>query len=141
MDTAGVYPRIIAPWMFVCFYFNSFTAIFYVLEKQVADLWFSVLILVTGVIAVFVGGLFCRSSPCYGIIVNSRSFSGSWVNMYTLKISGVSVTGAMREIIRYFIISRIFCLPLIIAKYYSIQIFTFDRYCYCYIGAILCINH
>ena len=39
--------------------------------------------------------------------------------MYILKIADVSVLDAIEEIIRYFLISLVFCLPLIIAKYYS----------------------
>jgi hypothetical protein len=43
------------------------------------------------------------------------------MNFYTLKIAGVSVQGAIDEIIRYLIFGLFLCLPLILGKYYSIQ--------------------
>lgn len=116
---AGVYAQIIAPWMFVAFISIPLLTIFYVLEKQVADLWFSVLQLVTKVIAVIIGGLFADPILCMVLLSLAGVISGIYMNIYTLKIAGVSALDSIQEIIRYFVLSILFCLPLIIAKFLS----------------------
>ena len=42
------------------------------------------------------------------------------MNLYTLKIAGVAVHGAMQEIIRYLVFGVLVCLPLLLAKFFSI---------------------
>jgi len=118
--TAGVYAQIIAPWMFFAFILIPLTAIFNVLEKQAANLWFSILILVTRIIVIFVGGFYADPILVMVLLSITGIFFWGWVNMYTLKVAGVSVPNAIQEILRYFFLSLTFCLPLIIAKYYLI---------------------
>jgi hypothetical protein len=47
--------------------------------------------------------------------------SWGWMNMHTLKIAGVGLRGATYEIVRYLLFGLFFCVPIIIAKYYSVQ--------------------
>lgn len=119
--TAGVYAQIIAPWMFVAFISIPLLAIFSVFEKQAQDLWFSVLQLLTRLIAILIGGLL--ADPILAIVLLSIGgvLDGCLLNFYTIKIAGASVLDTIKEIVHYFLISLLFCLPLIIAKYYSIS--------------------
>jgi lipopolysaccharide exporter len=119
--TAGLFAQIIAPWMFVAFISIPLLTIFNLMEKQLADLWFSVLQLITAAFAIFIGGIF--ADPVIAMVSMSITgvLLGGWVNIYTLKLAGVPILNSIQEIIRFFLISLVFCLPLTIAKYYSIQ--------------------
>jgi lipopolysaccharide exporter len=120
--TAGVYAQILAPWFFVSFISTPLFSIFVILEKQSASLWFNVSLLISTIIVIYIGGLL--GDPILGMVI--ISFAGvifwSWMNMYLLKIAGVSVRHAIREIIWYLVFGISVCLPLIIAKYYSVSV-------------------
>ena len=107
--------------MFFAFILVPLAAIFNVLEQQAADFWFSILLLSTRIIVLVIGGL--TGDPLLVMVLLSSTgvlFWG-WMNMYTLKITGVSVSGAIMEILRYFLICALVCLPLIVIKYFSVS--------------------
>lgn len=118
---AGVYAQILAPWFFVAFISTPLMSIFNVLEMQGANFWFNILLLITRVIVLIIAGLF--GDPILGMILLSGTgvFFWSWMNMYSLKIAGVSVRRGIQEIIRYLFFGLFICIPLIIAKYYSVS--------------------
>jgi len=119
--TAGVYAQILTPYFFVVFISVPLFSILNVMEKQDIFLWFNLLTLFSTIVVLIIGGL--SGNPL--IVMLLLSCNGivfwSWVNMTTLKIAGVSRRDAGYEIIRYLLFGLLFCLPLIIAKYYSIQ--------------------
>lgn len=119
--TAGVYAQILAPWFFVLFISTPLFPIFAILEKQGASLWFNVSLLVSTIVVIYIGGLL--GDPILGMLILSSTgvIFWSWMNMYLLKIAGVSVRHAIREIIRYLVFGVSVCLPLLIAKYYSVS--------------------
>lgn len=117
--TAGVYAQIFAPWFFVSFISAPLGYIFSVLEKQSASLWFSLLLLISSLVALVAGGL--SKDPIVGMVLLSATgvIFWEWMNMYSLKIAGVSVREAAIETGKYFLIGICICLPLIIAKLIS----------------------
>jgi lipopolysaccharide exporter len=119
--TAGVYAQIVAPWMFFAFILVPLGAIFNVLEQQAADFWFSVVLFITRVFAVLVGAHFADPVLVMVLLSLTGVFLWGWMNMYILQIAGVSVSGAIKEILRNFLLSVLFCLPIIVAKFFSIQ--------------------
>jgi O-antigen/teichoic acid export membrane protein len=118
--TAGVYAQILAPWFFVLFISTPLFPIFAILEKQGASLWFNVSLLVATIVVIYIGGLL--GDPILGMLLLSSTgiIFWSWMNMYLLKIAGVSVRRAIQEIIWYLVFGVSVCLPLLIAKYYSV---------------------
>jgi lipopolysaccharide exporter len=120
--TAGVYAQILAPWFFVLFISTPLFPIFAILEKQGASLWFNVSLLVSTIVVIYIGGLL--GDPILGMLLLSSTgvIFWSWMNMYLLKIAGVSVCRAIREIIWYLVFGISVCLPLLIAKYYSVSL-------------------
>ena len=117
--TAGVYAQIFAPSFFVAFISTPLAYMYSVLEEQAASMWFNFLLLLSSVIALIVGGLL--DNPVTGMILLSATgviFYG-WMNMYSLKISGVPLGEAGRELGKFFSISACFCLPLLVAKLFS----------------------
>lgn len=119
--TAGVYAQILAPWFFVAFISTPLFSIFNVLEKQVVSLWFNLLLFISRIAALFIGGFF--NNPVLGMVLLSSTgvIFWSWMNMYLLKISGVSVIQAIYDIGRNFLVCIVVCLPLLVAKFYSIS--------------------
>lgn len=119
--TAGVYAQILAPWMFVVFISTPLSSIFNVFEKQGASLGFSVLLLLTRIIVVIVGGFFGDPLLCMGLLSVTGVIFWSWMNMYLLKMAGVSVRDAMLEMLRFLLLGIIVSLPLLIAKFLSLS--------------------
>lgn len=119
--TAGVYAQILAPWFFVLFISTPLFPIFAVLEKQAASLWFNVSLLVATIVVIYIGGLL--GDPIMGMLLLSSTgvIFWSWMNMYLLTIAGVPVRHAIREIIWYLVFGVSVCLPLLVAKYYSVS--------------------
>jgi O-antigen/teichoic acid export membrane protein len=119
-STAGVYAQILAPWFFVSFISTPLFSIFNVLEKQGASWWFSLSLLISRIVVLAVGGLL--GDPIISMLLLSATgvIFWSWMNMYLLKIAGVDSREAVREIIRHLLLGLTICIPLILAKLYSI---------------------
>jgi len=119
--TAGIYAQILAPWFFVLFISTPLFPIFAILEKQAVSLWFNVSLLVSTIVVIYIGGLL--GDPILGMLLLSITgvIFWSWMNMYLLKIAGVPVRLAIREISGYLVFGVSVCLPLLIAKYYSVS--------------------
>ena len=115
---AGIYAQILAPWFFVDFISSPLLAIFNVLEKQGTSLWFNALIFISRVIVIIFAGL--SGDPVAAFLLLSGTGVILWtsMNMYSLKLAGVSVREALREIMRYLFLGLFVSSPLIIAKYY-----------------------
>lgn len=118
-STAGEYASILAPCYFFAFIMYPLGTMFNVYEKQATNLWISVLILVSNVTALVISGIL--QEPFLGILLLSiiGIFSNGYMDLYLLKIAGVSRRKAVLEIVRYLVFGTIVCLPLIAAKYYA----------------------
>ena len=119
--TAGVYAQILAPWFFVAFISTPLFGIFSVFEKQGAGLYFNIMLLISRIIVIIISGIL--GDPILGMLL--LSFTGvifwSWMNLYLLKIAGVALRAPVLEIARYLLLGTGICLPIIIAKFYSVS--------------------
>jgi lipopolysaccharide exporter len=120
-STAGLYAQILAPWIFVVFISTPLSSIFAVFEKQGASLGFNVMLLLSRVGVILIAGFY--NNPVLGMVLLSVTgvIFWSWMNMYLLKIAGVSVLDAIREIIQFLVLGLVICIPLFFAKYYSVS--------------------
>ena len=118
---AGVYAQVLAPLFFVAFISVPILSIFNVMEQQRISLWFNVWNLISTVIVLIIAGKL--DDPLLGFILLScvGVLSWSWMNLYSLKIAGVQVREVLYDIFRYLILGTSICIPLIIAKFYSIS--------------------
>jgi lipopolysaccharide exporter len=119
--TAGIYAQVLAPWFFVAFISTPLFAIFSIFEKQGASLWFNVILLITRIVVIFIGGIF--GNPLLGMVLLSSTgvLFWTWMNMYLLKIAGVPVKGAIIDIGKFLSLGLLVALPLIIAKFLSLS--------------------
>lgn len=118
-ETAGLYAQILAPSFFVMFIAFPLAFIYPVLEKQSISFWFNLSLLISSAFALVFGGL--MHSPIVSMILLSAAGTivWGWMNLYSLKIAGVSWGEAGYELVRHLIFGLIVCLPLIISVFLS----------------------
>jgi lipopolysaccharide exporter len=119
--TSGIYAQILSPYFFVLFISVPLVTILNVMEKQESSLWFNIYVFISTTFLLIIGGRY--GDPIIVIILISANgvVAWTWMNMYTLKIAGVSRLDAVREIIHYLLFGLFVCLPLLIAKYFAIS--------------------
>ena len=119
--TSGLYAGILAPWLLLVFIASPLGSIFSVLEKQGIDLGFNILILISRIIVLIIGGL--SGDPVVALILYSSTGVIFWggMNLYLLKISGVSYRIGLSQYIRFFLIGLIIAIPLIAVKLTSLS--------------------
>jgi O-antigen/teichoic acid export membrane protein len=123
-SVSGQYAAILAPWLLFVFIASPLTTIFAVLEKQVLDLTFNILILVSRVVALVIGGVY--GDPYLALLLYSVTgvlFWG-WMNLYIVKISGISYRTGLFDYFRFFALALVVAIPLLAVKLLSMPIYT-----------------
>jgi hypothetical protein len=72
---------------------------------------------------VLIGGFFGDPFLCMVLLSVTGVIFWSWMNLYLLKMGGVPVRDAVREILRFLVLGIIVSLPLLIAKILSLSLF------------------
>ena len=88
MVCCGAIAAILSPWLLFAFVASPLKMIFAVLERQTVDLTFNILILVSRIVGLTIGGLF--GDPYLALLLYSVTgviFWG-WMNLYIMKLSG-----------------------------------------------------
>ena len=117
---AGLYAKILAPWVFFVFISAPLASVFNVLERQGTGFAFNVAILASRVAALYIGGVY--GGPVTALIL----FSGTgvifwgWMNMFILRSAGVCIWDSFVDISRFLLIGCIIISPLIIGKYFDL---------------------
>jgi lipopolysaccharide exporter len=122
-SVAGQYAGILAPWVLFVFIASPLSTIFAVLERQTVDLTFNILILVSRVVVLVIGGVF--GDPLLALILYSITgviFWG-WMNLYIVKISGIPYRTGLFDYIRFFFIALVVVIPLLAVKLISMPIY------------------
>jgi len=120
---SGRYACILAPWLFLVFIASPLSTIFSVLERQTVDLTFNLLILLSRIVVLYVGGIY--GDPVVALVLFSLTgviFWG-WMNLYILKISGVAFKSGLEDFLKFFLIALAVAVPLIIVKYLSLPLY------------------
>ncbi|MGB9176571.1 MAG: oligosaccharide flippase family protein [Methanoregula sp.] len=122
-SVSGQYAAILAPWLLFVFIASPLTTIFSVLEKQTLDLTFNILILISRVVALVIGGLY--GDPYMALLLYSVTgvlFWG-WMNLYIVKISGISYRTGLFDYVRFFFLALVIAIPLLIVKLLTLPIY------------------
>lgn len=122
-STAGEYARILSPWILLVFIASPLSTIFSVLEKQTIDLSFNLLLLLSRITVLYVGGVY--NDPVIALILFSITgvFFWGWLNLYILKISGVPYKTGLEDFLKSFLVSLLAASPLIFVKYLSLPMY------------------
>ena len=120
---AGLYAGILAPWLLFVFIASPLSTIFSVLEKQTIDLAFNILILISRVVVLVVGGIY--GNPVTTLILFSSTGVLFWggMNLYLVKLSGISYRVALFDYLRFFGLAFIVAIPLLAVKLLSMPLY------------------
>ena len=120
---AGQYAGILAPWLLFVFIASPLSTIFAVLERQTVDLSFNILILISRGVVLVIGGL--SGDPYIALLLYSITgvlFWG-WMNLYILKISGISYRTGLYDYLRFFTLALAIAIPLLAVKLISVPVY------------------
>jgi len=119
---AGTYAKILIPWTFLVFISSPLSTLFSVLEKQKVGLSFNLTLLISRIIALYIGGRY--GSPIFTLSLFSITgvvFWG-WMNLYILKVSDVKFIEGICIFTKYATIAFVISLPVFITKYLSLSL-------------------
>ena len=122
-SVSGQYAAILAPWLLFVFIASPLTTIFSVLEKQTLDLTFNILILISRVVVLVIGGMY--GNPYVALLLYSITgviFWG-WMNLYIVKISGISYRTGLFDYLRFFLLALVVAMPLLAVKLLALPIY------------------
>lgn len=122
-SVAGTYAKILIPWIFLVFISSPLSTLFSVLEKQGVGLSFNLTLLISRILALYIGGYY--GGPIFALALFSITgvvFWG-WMNFYLLKVSEVEPCESVRIIIKYTMKAFMIAFPIIIVKYLSFSIY------------------
>jgi len=120
---AGVYIKILIPWVFLSFLSLPISDLFLLYDKQGVWFTFSMILLISRVIAMVIGGTY--GGPEFALSL--FSFTGIifwlWNNAYLLGLAGIKKRESFAVLIKYTTIGLIISIPLILLKEFSVNIY------------------
>jgi len=112
---SGTYVRILVPWIFLVYLSSPISTLYSVFEKQRVWLTFSIILLISRVAALVIGGTY-GESPEFTLAL--FSFTGVvfwlWNNAYLLNLVGINKMESVKILIKYTAIGLAVCIPLIL---------------------------
>lgn len=122
---AGEYASILAPWLLFVFIASPLTTIFNVLEKQAVALSFNLMMLFSRIVVLYIGGVY--GDPLVTLVLYSVTGVFFWgsMNLYILKISGVSYQEGLRDFAISLFIAVGIAIPLMLVKFISQSVMIF----------------
>jgi len=114
---AGIYMRILAPWLFFVFIGSPISTLFSVLEVQEAGLLFNVVLVISRAASLVIGGLIGNILLALTMFSISGTALWIWLCFYLFTKSGLSVSTMSRVIMRYLLIAVLFVTPTIVTKW------------------------
>jgi O-antigen/teichoic acid export membrane protein len=104
------------PWIFLVFLSSPISTLYNVFERQKVWLIFSIVLLVSRVVALFIGGTY--GDPEFALAL--YSFTGIvfwlWNNAYLLGLAGISKKESIGTLIKYATIGLVVSAPLIMIE-------------------------
>lgn len=121
--TAGVYAKILAPWIFVRFIYSPISSVFDILEKQNIELYLNITIIFSIFVTLYIGGSY--GNPILALILLSGMGVLLWssANFYILKLSEIRCIDEIKIFIKYICIAILVSVPLIVVKYFCLSIY------------------
>ncbi len=114
--TAGIYAKILAPWLFLVFIAAPLQSIFNIFELQHIDLSFNVTLLVSRIGILLIGGTFLDPVGTLLLFSVTGIILWGWMNFYLLKLSNISLREGLNDYFHYLKIGIPVILPLLILK-------------------------
>ncbi|MDA0524651.1 oligosaccharide flippase family protein [Methanococcoides alaskense] len=121
--TAGIYAKILAPWIFLRFIYAPISSAFNILEKQNVALGFNFVFVISIFGVLYIGGTY--GDPIIALTLLSATAVLLWgaADLYILRMSDVQCIEEIKNVMEYLIIALVISLPLIVVKYLSLSVY------------------
>lgn len=120
---SGTYIKILIPWIFLVFLSSPISTLYMVFDKQRVWLTFSMILLISRVVALVIGGTY--GGPEFTLCL--FSFTGImfwlWNNAYLLNLVGINKMESIKILIEYTAIGIIVSTPLILLEAFSVNFY------------------
>ena len=120
---SGVYIKILIPWIFLVFLSLPISALYMIYDKQRVWFAFSMILLVSRVVALVIGGTYGGPEFALGLFSFTGIIFWLWNNAYLLHLAGINKRESVEIIFKYTIIAGIVSIPLILLKYLSVNFY------------------
>jgi lipopolysaccharide exporter len=121
---SGTYIKILVPWIFLVFLSSPISTLYSVFDKQRVWLVFSIILLISRVGALVIGGTYGRSPE---FALGLFSFTGVlfwlWNNAYLLNLAGINKKESVKVLVKYTTIGTIVSIPLILLEVFSVNFY------------------
>lgn len=121
--TAGIYAKIMAPWIFLRFIYAPISSAFNILEKQNVALCFNLAFVISIFVALYIGGNSGDPIIALALLSTTAVFLWGAADLYVLRMSDVGCIEEIKHLIEYIAIAFAISLPLIVVKYLSFSIY------------------
>jgi len=113
---AGVYTMLLAPWFFLVFIAAPLSSLFNVLERQRIGLVFNLILLVSRLAVLSLGGMIGDTIVAIALYSVTGVVFWGWMILYLLNLSGIPYRAGTGVILNYLTKAFVVCLPAIAAK-------------------------
>lgn len=116
---SGTYVKILVPWIFLVFLSSPISTLYSVFEKQKVWLTFSMILLVSRVVALAIGGRYGSPELALGLFSFTGVIFWLWNNAYLLNLAGINKMESVEILIKYASIGIAVSIPLILLEIFS----------------------
>lgn len=120
---SGVYIKILVPWIFLVFLSSPISALYMVFDKQGVWFTFSVILLLSRLATLVIGGTYGTPEFALGLFSFTGIVFWLWNNAYLLNLARVNKTESLELLIKYMAIGIIVSIPLTLLKVLSVDFY------------------
>ncbi|WP_048174202.1 oligosaccharide flippase family protein [Methanosarcina siciliae] len=118
-SVSGTYVRILLPWIFLVFLSSPISTLYNIYDKQSVWLTFSIILLISRVTALFIGGTYGDPEFALGFFSLTGVAFWLWNNAYLLNLVGIDKKESFVILVRYMTIGLIVAAPLILVETFT----------------------
>lgn len=116
---SGTYIKVLVPWIFLVFLSSPISALYMVFDKQGTWFTFSIILLISRVVSLVIGGTYGSPEFALGLFSFIGIIFWLWNNAYLLNLAGVNKMESFGILIKYMTIGIVVSIPLILLKVLS----------------------
>jgi lipopolysaccharide exporter len=120
---SGVYVKILVPWIFLVFLSSPISTLYSVYDKQGVWFTFSMVLLISRVVALVIGGTYGDPVFALGLFSFTGVLFWLWNNAYLLNLAGISKSESIVVLIKYTIIGSLVSIPIILLQMLSVNFY------------------
>lgn len=113
---SGTYVKILIPWIFLVFLSSPISTLYMIFDKQRVWLTFSIILLISRVVALVIGGNYGGPEFALGLFSFTGVIFWLWNNAYLLNLAGINKKESVKVLIKYTTIGIIVSIPLILLE-------------------------